>query len=98
MEKEVLVYVDLQGAVHLAGRLWARMRKNRETATFEYDKSWLADTDRFFTRARAETRTGPISQPLRQTSVRSHRRLRFGPLWRVLMRRAERRRAEAQQE
>ena len=37
MEKEVLVYVDLQGKPHLVGRLWARMRKERESATFEYD-------------------------------------------------------------
>ena len=42
MDKEILVYVDLQGTPQLVGRLWARMRKDRESATFEYDKSWLA--------------------------------------------------------
>ena len=47
MDKDVLVYVDLQGMPHLVGRLWARLRKDRESATFEYDKSWLANPDRF---------------------------------------------------
>ena len=35
MDGEVLVYVDLDGVSHLAGRLWARLRKNKESATFE---------------------------------------------------------------
>ena len=43
MENGVLVYVDLEGATHLVGRLWARTRGNRDSATFEYDKSWLDD-------------------------------------------------------
>ena len=47
MEKSVFVYVDLRGAPHLVGRLWGRTRKNRESATFEYDKAWLAHADRF---------------------------------------------------
>ena len=47
MENEVLVYVDLQGTPHLVGRLWARPRKDRESATFEYDKSWLAHPESF---------------------------------------------------
>ena len=38
--------MELQGTPHLVGRLWARMRKDRETATFEYDKSWLAQSTR----------------------------------------------------
>jgi hypothetical protein len=29
MDKETLVYVDLQGTPHLVGRLWARTRKDR---------------------------------------------------------------------
>ena len=47
MDRELLVYVDLQGALHLVGRLWARTRKDRENATFEYDKSWLGHAERF---------------------------------------------------
>jgi hypothetical protein len=41
MDRETLVYVDLDGAPHLMGRLWARVRKNKESATFEYDAAWL---------------------------------------------------------
>jgi serine/threonine-protein kinase HipA len=47
MEKEILVSVDLLGTARLVGRLWARTRKDRESATFEYDKSWLAHPERF---------------------------------------------------
>ena len=36
MDREALVYVDLDGVPHLMGRLWARTRKNKESATFEY--------------------------------------------------------------
>ena len=47
METAVLVYVDLDGEPVLAGRLWARSRRGRETASFEYDPDWLARHDRF---------------------------------------------------
>ena len=32
---------------HLVGRLWARTRKGRESATFEYDAAWLDHRARF---------------------------------------------------
>jgi len=32
MDREALVYVDLDGIPHLMGRLWARTRKNKESA------------------------------------------------------------------
>ena len=44
---EVYVYADLEGAPHLVGRLWTRSNKGRETASFEYDKTWLSSTHRF---------------------------------------------------
>jgi serine/threonine-protein kinase HipA len=47
MDGEVLVYVDLDGVPHLAGRLWTRLRKNKESATFEYDPDWLRHPARF---------------------------------------------------
>jgi serine/threonine-protein kinase HipA len=47
MDTEVLIYVDLDGLPHLAGRLWARLRKNKETASFEYDPAWLKHPARF---------------------------------------------------
>jgi serine/threonine-protein kinase HipA len=94
MEKAVLVYVDLQGTPQLVGRLWARVRKDRDSATFEYDKSWLAHPDRFSLEPALTLGPGPFH-------TRANRPL-FGAIgdsapdrWgRVLMRRAERRHAE----
>jgi serine/threonine-protein kinase HipA len=94
MDKEVLVHVDLQGTPYLVGRLWARLRKDRESATFEYDQSWLAHPERFSLEPALKSGRGPFHTP-------SDRPL-FGAIGdsapdrrgRVLMRRAERRRAE----
>jgi serine/threonine-protein kinase HipA len=47
MDELVYVYVDLNGAPQLCGRLWARVRKGQESATFEYDESWLRAANRF---------------------------------------------------
>jgi serine/threonine-protein kinase HipA len=94
MDKEVLVYLDLNGTPHLVGRLWARMRKDRESATFEYNPGWLAHPERFSLEPALKLGPGPFH-------TLSDQRL-FGAIgdsapdrWgRVLMRRAERRRAE----
>jgi serine/threonine-protein kinase HipA len=94
MDKEVLVYVDLQGTPHLVGRLWARMRKDRESATFEYDKSWLAHPDRFSLEPALKLGPGPFHTPSDKPmfgAIGDSAPDRWG---RVLMRRAERRRAE----
>lgn len=34
MDKEIFVYVDLDGNVQLVGRLWSCVRNGRESATF----------------------------------------------------------------
>ena len=47
MEKETFVYIDLNGVSSLVGRLWAHVRNNNESATFEYDASWLNHPARF---------------------------------------------------
>jgi serine/threonine-protein kinase HipA len=47
MEREILVYVDLAGSPVLAGRLWARARGAKESASFEYDVGWLGRRDAF---------------------------------------------------
>jgi serine/threonine-protein kinase HipA len=46
-DRTLLVYVDLEGTPHLVGRLWARSRKGKESASFEYDAAWLASRSRF---------------------------------------------------
>jgi serine/threonine-protein kinase HipA len=47
MVTEVLVHVDLDGVPQVAGRLWTRLHKNKESATFEYDSDWLRHPARF---------------------------------------------------
>jgi serine/threonine-protein kinase HipA len=94
MDKETLVYVDLQGTPHLVGRLWARMRKDRESATFEYDKSWIAHPERFSLEPALKLGPGPFHTPSDKPlfgAIGDSAPDRWG---RVLMRRAERRRAE----
>lgn len=46
-ERVILVYVDLRLTPVLAGRLFMRALRSRESASFEYEASWLADPDRF---------------------------------------------------
>jgi hypothetical protein len=36
-DRRLLVYVDLDGVPDRVGRLWARSRKGKEGASFEYD-------------------------------------------------------------
>ena len=38
-DTEALVHVDLDGQPILVGRLWARRRKGRDSASFEYDEA-----------------------------------------------------------
>ena len=42
MEREVLVYAELAGVPVLVGRLWSHLRGGKESASFEYDRTWLA--------------------------------------------------------
>lgn len=94
MDQEAIVYVDLNGKLHLTGRLWSRARKERESATFEYAPSWLENSARFSLDPALALGPGPFHTP--------GDRPMFGAIgdsapdrWgRMLMRRMERRRAE----
>jgi serine/threonine-protein kinase HipA len=94
MERSVLVYVDLRGTTNVVGRLWGRTRNDKESATFEYDHSWLAHADRFALEPALKLGPGPFhtgaNKPL-FGAIGDSAPDRWG---RVLMRRAERRRAE----
>ncbi len=98
METEVLVYVDIAGESHRVGRLWARVRKGRESATFEYDPDWLAYAARFSLEPALTLGPGPFHTPSDKSlfgAIGDSAPDRWG---RVLMRRAERRRAERESE
>lgn len=98
MDREVLVYVDLDGVAHLAGRLWSRTRKGRQTATFEYDARWLENPARFSLEPALQLGPGPFHTAADLPM--------FGAIgdsvpdrWgRALMRRMERRRAEREKQ
>lgn len=94
MERSVFVYVDMRGAPHLVGRLWGRTRKDKESASSEYDEAWLAHADRFALEPALSLGPGPFhtasGKPL-FGAIGDSAPDRWG---RALMRRAERRRAD----
>jgi serine/threonine-protein kinase HipA len=78
----------------LVGRLWGRVRKERESATFEYDSSWLQNPARFSLEPALRLGPGPFHTPGDLPmfgAIGDSAPDRWG---RVLMRRMERRRAE----
>jgi len=60
MEREALVHVDLDGRPHLVGRLWARVRKDKESAAFEYEPGWLEHRERFSLEPALKLGPGPF--------------------------------------
>jgi len=92
-DRTLLVYVDLEGVPHIAGRLWTRSRKGRESATFEYDASWLANPLRFALEPPLTLGTGPHHTAARRPifgAIGDSAPDRWG---RVLIQREERRKA-----
>jgi serine/threonine-protein kinase HipA len=47
MKRELLVFMEMAGETVPVGRLWTRTRGARQTASFEYDPSWLERRDAF---------------------------------------------------
>ena len=70
MDRKALVYVDLDGVPHLMGRLWARARKNKESATFEYNKTWLENPARFSLEPALQVGPGPFHTPAKPSASR----------------------------
>lgn len=98
MDREVLVYVDLNGVPYLVGRLWARSRKNKEGATFEYDATWLDHRERFALEPALKLGPGPFHTAADMPmfgAIGDSAPDRWG---RALMRRMERRRAEREKQ
>src|SRR3990167_10610332 len=94
MDKNILVYLDLEGTEIKVGQLWAHYRNGRESVSFEYDHGWLNHPNQFSLDPALKLVAGPFhaspDKPL------------FGALddsspdrWgRMLMRRSERKTAE----
>ena len=94
MEREVLVVMDLDGAPVPVGRLWTRTRGARETASFEYEPSWLSHRGAFGIDPELPLTHGPFhtGRPL-FNAFTDPAPDRWGQ---ALMRRNERRRARAE--
>lgn len=58
-DRTLFVHVDLESVPHLVGRLWARSRKGKESASLEYDAAWLANPARFALEPALTLGTGP---------------------------------------
>jgi serine/threonine-protein kinase HipA len=98
MDREVLVYVDLNDVPYLVGRLWARTRKNKEGATFEYDARWLEHRERFSLEPALKLGPGPFHTPADTPMIGAIGDSAPDRWGRGLMRRMERRRAEREQQ
>lgn len=93
---DAFVYIDLDDAQHFVGRLWVRNKNGRESASFEYDPTWLVNPERFALE--------PLLPPTRGQFHTGQGKAMFGSLgdsspdrWgRILMRRAMRRAAKAE--
>ena len=98
MDRETYVYADLSGTPLLVGRLYTYVRKGRESATFEYDDGWLAHAERFALEPALQLGTGSFHTGADRAlfgAIGDSAPDRWG---RTLMRRAERRRAAAEEE
>ncbi|MEO9230415.1 MAG: HipA domain-containing protein [Devosia sp.] len=95
-DRLVYVHADLDGTTHFVGRLYAHHNKGKETASFEYEAAWLANPLCYSLEPALSLGKGQFYTP----------RSLFGSLgdsapdrWgRMLMKRAEARRAEAAKE
>ncbi len=90
MSKKIFVYIDLDENPVLAGRLWAHTRNGHESATFEYDNTWLNFHKRFSLEPALPLNIGPhhtlAEKPL-FGAIGDSAPDRWG---RILMRRSER--------
>jgi serine/threonine-protein kinase HipA len=95
---EVLVSISLGQTDQLVGRLWCHNRKGRESASFEYDASWLKHPERFALEPALQLTSGSFHTGANQSlfgAIGDSAPDRWG---RILMRRAESAKAKASNE
>ena len=91
MEREILVHAEVGGSTVLVGHLRVRVRRGRESASFEYDRSWLDHRDRYSLEPALAIGPGPFhTRAALFGAIGDSAPDRWG---RVLLRRAETRRA-----
>jgi serine/threonine-protein kinase HipA len=94
MDREILVYVDIENKPVFVGRLWTRVHNGKESATLEYDNNWINNPFHFSLEPALTVGPGPFhtraGQPL-FGAIGDSSPDRWG---RALIRRAERKQAE----
>lgn len=96
MNHQIFVYVDWNNESHLVGTLWTRQGKARDSASFEYDETWLASHNRYALEPALQLASGTIHT--------DGKRALFGAIgdsapdrWgRILIQREERRKARGE--
>ena len=63
MNPPVFVYADIRSLPVFVGRLWVHEGKRREGATFEYDRPWLTNPNRFALEPALTLNPGPFHTP-----------------------------------
>ncbi|MBL6665080.1 MAG: type II toxin-antitoxin system HipA family toxin [Rickettsiales bacterium] len=98
MSREIFVHIALGEKNIFVGRVWIHSRKGRESASFEYDRSWLTHPERFALEPALKLIEGVFHTGDNQNvfgAIGDSAPDRWG---RVLMRRAEVRRAKSEKE
>jgi serine/threonine-protein kinase HipA len=98
MSREIFVHISLAGKNILVGKLWCHSRKAKESASFEYDKTWLNDPEKFALEPALKLTEGVFHTPANQSvfgAIGDSAPDRWG---RVLMRRLESKRAKSAKE
>ncbi len=96
MEKLIWVYLDIDNSPLLVGKLWTRVRKKIESASFEYNQNWLQNPNFFAIEPLLAQGGGSYHTDKKIfASLSDSAPDRWG---RALMRRAERQRAAAAKE
>ena len=96
--QEILVSIALGNVNYPVGRLWSHWRKGKESASFQYDESWLTHPERFALEPALKLTQGTFHTQAEQMlfcAIGDSAPDRWG---RVLMRRAETQRARSKEE
>ncbi len=98
MSREIFVYISIEDKNILVGKLWCRSKKGKESASFEYEKTWLSHPEKFALEPALKLTEGVFHTPIDQSvfgAIGDSAPDRWG---RVLMRRLESRRAKSAKE
>lgn len=92
-ERKIFVYVDIGETSHQVGTLWTHLRNGKESASFEYTKTWLENPQRFSLEPALLAAKGPYHSSQDQALFGAFGDSAPDRWGRMLMRRYERRRA-----